>query len=99
MQRALLILMLAVGLLGSVAVNAQPAPSRGLASEVRSEQFTVTHTAKVLAIATGIIVSAIVVDTILPDDVLYFVGGAVGAYAAVYWYRSRPTEAYVNAPR
>ncbi|MEJ0019345.1 MAG: hypothetical protein WDN25_22895 [Acetobacteraceae bacterium] len=89
MHKAMLAGVLAVGLGAPIAAHAQPA---AVPSPRPSEDVFVIRPAQLLTIGAGIVVGAVLLDVILPTNVAFVIGGAVGGYLANVWYGGREVQ-------
>jgi hypothetical protein len=91
MQKAILVGFLAASLtapIGAYAQTASSAPARVLPTE----EVVTIRPAQWLAIGAGVVVGAAVLDVIMPSNVAFIVGGAVGGYLANIWYTGREVQ-------
>ena len=89
MHKAMLVGLLATSLTAPVAAYAQPAAPSAPRS---AEEVMVIRPAQWLAIGVGVVVGAAVLDVIMPSNVAFVVGGAVGGYLANTWYNGREVQ-------
>ncbi len=91
MQKVILTGFAAIALLASTTAHAQPAPP---------QQVTVNLTiqpAQWLVVGAGVLVGAAVLDIVLPSNVAFVVGGAIGGYLANSWYTGQGVQIQTSA--
>jgi hypothetical protein len=98
MQRTALVVLLAAWLLAPIVSYAESAPPAAAAPAVKSDQIFVLRPAQLLAVGAGVVVGAALIEALLPTELGYIVGGAVGGYLANIWYSGRELEIHLGTP-